>query len=265
MTLPDVLARICADKRLHVEACKARTPVIGLDAAPPVRGFANALRAKVAAGQPAVIAEIKKASPSKGILRADFQPAEHARQYQAGGAACLSVLTDVPYFQGHDDYLIAARAACELPVLRKDFMIDVYQVREARALGADCILLIMAALDDAVAQALHDCARELDMDVLIEVHDEAELDRALALDAHDALIGVNNRNLKTLKVSLQTSHDLIRKIPCERLGIAESGIHSRDDLESLWKAGFQGFLIGEAFMVQPDPGKALLTFLTEQS
>lgn len=256
--MSDVLAKICADKRAHVDSVKRKLDLAG---APPVRGFKKSLLSKPVG----VIAEIKKASPSKGILRDNFDPALHAKQYEAAGAACLSVLTDIPYFQGADAYLVAARNASTLPALRKDFMIDPWQVQESRALGADAILIIMAAVDDALAQILYDDARALGMDVLIEVHDEPELDRALALKADDALLGVNNRNLKTLQVSLQTSHDLIRKIPSGRVAIAESGIHSKADLKSLQNAGYTGFLIGEAFMVQPDPGHALLTFLTEQS
>ncbi|NBX65674.1 MAG: indole-3-glycerol phosphate synthase TrpC [Proteobacteria bacterium] len=256
--MSDVLAKICADKRKHVDSVKRP---LDLSGAPPVRGFKKAVLSKPTA----VIAEIKKASPSKGVLRENFDPALHAKQYEAAGAACLSVLTDGPYFQGADEYLIAARNACTLPALRKDFMIDPWQITESRLLGADAILIIMAAVSDALAQTLYDDARALGMDVLVEVHDEAELDRALALKADDALLGVNNRNLKTLQVSLQTAHDLIRKMPAGRTAIAESGIHSKADLESLKNAGYAGFLIGEAFMVQPDPEKALLTFLSEQS
>ncbi len=256
--MSDVLAKICADKRAHVAAVKH---AINLTDAPPVRGFKRAVQNKTLA----VIAEIKKASPSKGLLRSDFDPVLHAKQYESAGAACLSILTDVPYFQGADVFLQQGRAACALPVLRKDFMVDVWQVAESRALGADCILIIMAAVDDALAQALYDGARALDMDVLIEVHDEGEMDRALALNAPDAMLGVNNRNLKTMHVDLQTSVDLIRKIPQGRVAIAESGIQTRTDLSMLQNAGFQGFLIGEAFMIQPDPERALLTMLTEQS
>jgi len=256
----DVLAKICADKRDHVATVKRPLDLSNLS---PTRGFKRAIDAKAKTGV-AVIAEIKRASPSKGILRANFDPALHAQQYEAGGAACLSILTDAPYFQGEDAYLQAGRAACNLPALRKDFMVDVWQIAESRVLGADCILIIMAAMDDALAQELYDAARALDMDVLIETHNEAELDRALALNAPDALLGINNRNLKTLEVSLQTSYDLIRKIPAGRTAVAESGIHTRDDLFSLKKSGFQAFLIGEAFMVQPDPKAALLTFIQEQ-
>jgi indole-3-glycerol phosphate synthase len=256
--MSDVLAKICADKRKHVEAVKRD---IDLSNAPPVRGFKRAIQNK----KLAVIAEIKKASPSKGVLRADFNPALHAKQYEAAGAACLSILTDVPYFQGADDYLMQGRAACSLPVLRKDFMVDVWQVSESRALGADCILIIMAAVDDTLAQNLYDAARALDMDVLIEVHDEAEMTRALNLNADDAMLGINNRNLKTMHVDLKTSLDLIRMIPADRVAISESGIHSRADLIMLQNARFQGFLIGESLMRQPDPGAALLTMTTEQS
>lgn len=255
----NVLARICDEKRKHVDAVKKPLDLANL---PPTRGFkANILKN---AGK-AVIAEIKKASPSKGLLRAKFEPELHAKQYEGAGASCLSVLTDTPYFMGRDADLVAARAACALPVLRKDFMIDPWQVQEARTLGADCILIIMAAVDDSLAQALYDEARALGMDVLIEVHDKPELDRALALKADDAMIGVNNRNLKSLQVSLGTSLNLIREIPADRIAIAESGIHEKADLKNLSNAGFKGFLIGEAFMTKPDPGAALLTFLTEQS
>jgi indole-3-glycerol phosphate synthase len=249
----DVLAQICADKRKHVDAVKRK---LDLSALSPVRGFKNAL---MRGGTP-IIAEIKKASPSKGTLREDFDPALHARQYEAAGASCLSVLTDELYFKGQDTDLVAARGACSLPVLRKDFMIDSWQIGESRLLGADCILIIMAPIGDALAQELYDTARAFDMDVLIEVHNKPELDRALQLRADDAILGINNRDLKSLKVSLETSLALIREVPKDRVIISESGIHSGADMKMLGKAGFRGFLIGEAFMTKPDPGAALLTF-----
>lgn len=251
--MKDVLAEICAKKREHVAAVKRS---LDLSNTSPVRGFKKSLTDTPSH----IIAEIKKASPSKGVLRHDFDPALHAKQYEAAGAACLSVLTDEPYFQGKNDDLIAARAACALPVLRKDFMIDPWQVEEARYLGADCILIIMAAVDDALAQDLYDTATGLGMDVLIETHDQPEMDRAIALKADDAILGINNRNLKTLAVTLDTSMAMIRALPKNRVVVSESGIHSKADLEMLRKAGFSGFLIGEAFMTKPDPGAALLTF-----
>ena len=249
----DVLARICADKRKHVDDVKRK---LDFSALSPVRGFKKSLTS----GGTAIIAEIKKASPSKGVLRENFDPALHAQQYQSAGAACLSVLTDEPYFKGQDGDLVAARGACLLPVLRKDFMIDPWQVGESRLLGADCILIIMAAIGDQTAQEIYDAARSFDMDVLIEVHNKQELDRALDLRADDAILGINNRDLKTLKVSLQTSLDLLAFVPAGRTIISESGIHSSNDMKMLKKAGFHGFLIGEAFMTKPDPGAALLTF-----
>ena len=257
--MTDVLAKICADKKKHVAEKKRKLDLSNL---PPTRGFKRHVLNKKSSG---VIAEIKKASPSKGVLRDDFDPATHARQYEHAGAACLSVLTDTPYFQGRDEDLAAARNACALPVLRKDFIIDPWQVEESRVLGADCILIIMAAVDDALAQSLYDSAQGLRMDVLMEVHDKPELDRALALKTPNAILGINNRNLKTLNVTLQTSMDLIRSIPVGRAVISESGIKSPADLQTLKKAGFSGFLIGETFMTAPDPGAALLTLLGEQS
>lgn len=251
--MSDVLAKICADKRKHVDAIKRKLDLTNLS---PVRGFKKSLTS----GGTSIIAEIKKASPSKGILRENFDPALHAQQYQSAGASCLSVLTDEPYFKGQDGDLVAARGACLLPVLRKDFMIDTWQVGEARMLGADCILIIMAAIGDQTAQELYDAARAFDMDVLIEVHNKDELMRALDLRADDAILGINNRDLKTLNITLQTSLNLIRHVPAGRTIISESGIHSSEDLKMLKKAGFQGFLIGEAFMTKPDPGAALLTF-----
>src|SRR5438067_2776620 len=225
-SMADVLAEICAKKRAHIAERKSVRSAAALRAAAadasPVRPFAAALEKRIARGRYGLIAEIKKASPSRGLIRADFDPAALARGYEAGGATCLSVLTDTPYFQGSDDHLRAARAACRLPVLRKDFILDPYQVLESRALGADCILLIMAALDDGEARELTAAAAELGLDVLVEVHDRAELDRALRLNAR--LIGINNRDLKTLKVDLQTTEALAPLVPPGRIIVGESGI-----------------------------------------
>ena len=252
--MSDVLDRICRDKRDHVGACKRERPLGEVEAAareaPPPRPFAAALEAAVAAGRYGLIAEIKKASPSKGLIRADFDPPALARAYEGGGATCLSVLTDVPYFQGDDAYLVAARAAVGLPVLRKDFLVDPYQMVEARALGADCVLLIMAALDDGLAAELERTAAGLGMDVLVEVHDEDELDRALALEAR--LVGINNRNLKTLEVDLATSERLAPRVPAGRIIVGESGLATPDDLSRLSTAGIECFLIGESLMRRDD-------------
>jgi indole-3-glycerol phosphate synthase len=256
---PDILKKIMHRKVQEVAARVERRPLAELRAmvsdAPAVRGFADALLAKVEGGQPAVIAEIKKASPSKGVLRADFRPAEIAASYERGGAACLSVLTDVDFFQGSDGYLREARAACTLPVLRKDFVLDTYQVYEARAIGADCILLIVACLDDAKLRALGALAGELGMDVLVEVHDGAELDRALAVPGR--LIGINNRNLRTFDVSLDTTIGLLPAIPPDRLLVTESGIHDAADVAHMRAHGVNAFLVGEAFMRADDPGGML--------
>ena len=225
-----------------------------------IRNFAGALRAKLSAGLPAVIAEIKKASPSKGLLREDFDPPAIARSYERHGAACLSVLTDADFFQGCEAYLQQARAACGLPVLRKDFIIDPYQVYEARAIGADCILLIVAALDDASMRELAQLATALHMDVLVEVHDADELQRALLLDT--PLIGINNRNLRTFETRLETTFALLEQIPAGRIVVTESGIHSRDDVALMRSKGVQAFLVGEAFMRAADPGEALATIFS---
>ena len=260
--MSDILRRICATKREEVAAASARAPLAAVraqaeaslrDDAP--RDFAGALRAAQAAGRAAVIAEAKKASPSKGVLRADFDPAAIAASYARHGAACLSVLTDVPYFQGHPDYLRQARAAAPLPALRKDFLVDPYQVWEARALGADAILLIAACLDDAQMADFEAIAQELGMAVLVEVHDAAELERAQRL--RTPLIGVNNRDLRTFQVSLQTTLDLLPRLESGRLLVTESGIATRDDVRRLRDAGVPAFLVGEAFMRADDPGAAL--------
>lgn len=219
------------------------------------RGFVQSLRVRLLSHEPAVIAEVKKASPSKGVIREDFAPADIARSYETGGAACLSVLTDRDFFQGHEDYLRAARDASTLPVLRKDFTIDPWQVWEARALGADCILLIVAALDDVLMKTLYDTAQEAGLDVLVEVHTEAELDRALRLGAE--LIGINNRNLHTFETSLDTTLTLAEKVPSDRLLVTESGIHTSADVKRMRDAGINAFLVGEAFMREADPGDAL--------
>jgi len=260
----DVLARIVAVKRDEVAAARRLQSDAGLRAQAeaargerPVRGFERALRAKIAAGRPAVIAEIKKASPSKGLLREPFDPPAIAARYAAHGAACLSVLTDARFFQGSLDDLHAARAACALPVLRKDFVVDAWQVYEARANGADCILLIVAALDDAQLAEFAAIARALSMDVLVEVHDAAELDRALALGT--PLLGINNRNLRSFEVSLDTTLALLPRIPADRLVVTESGILAPADVARMRQAGVNAFLVGEAFMRAPDPGEALAT------
>jgi indole-3-glycerol phosphate synthase len=262
--MSDILQRILARKADEVRERRSR---VALDAlreqvghAPPVRGFAAALRARIAAGLPAVIAEVKKASPSKGVIRADFDPAAIARSYAAGGASCLSVLTDVDFFQGADAYLQQARAACALPVLRKDFVIDEYQVHEARVLGADCILLIVAALDDAQLAEFSALARDLGMDVLVEAHDAAELDRALRTSA--PLIGINNRNLRTFATSLDATLALRPRVPADRLLVTESGIHAPADVARMRAAGVNAFLVGEAFMRAADPGAELARLFT---
>lgn len=257
--MTDILDKIVAVKREEVAAALTRKSLaaVRFDAESRVltRDFVGAMRAKIASGHAAVIAEIKKASPSKGVLRADFIPADIAQSYAEYGAACLSVLTDVQFFQGCVDYLKQARASCQLPVLRKDFMVDAYQIYESRSMGADAVLLIAACLDDAQMKDFEAIARSLDMAVLVEVHDAAELERALKLKT--PLIGVNNRNLKTFEVSLDTTLSLMRDIPADRLLVCESGIHSRDDVLRMGAAGVNAFLVGEAFMRAPEPGEAL--------
>lgn len=257
--MTDILNQIAAVKRQEVAAAVKHKSLAAMraDAESRVltRDFVGAMRARIAAGQAAVIAEIKKASPSKGVLRADFIPADIAQSYAEHGAACLSVLTDVQFFQGRVDYLKQARASCQLPVLRKDFMVDAYQVYESRAIGADAILLIAALLDDAQMKDFEAIALSLDMAVLVEVHDAPELARALQLKT--PLLGVNNRNLKTFEVSLQTTLALLSEVPKDRLLVTESGIQTRDDVLRLGAAGVNAFLVGEALMRAPDPGAAL--------
>ena len=275
--MSDILQKILATKAIEVQQAQAQMSqaaieqalrVISVDQHPGIqsqdhapRGFERALRTKIAANRPAVIAEIKKASPSKGVMRENFNPAEIAGQYARAGAACLSVLTDRDYFQGHADYLKAARRACALPVLRKDFMVDAYQIYEARYWGADAILLIVAALSDAQLTELETVAHQLGMDVLVEIHDGDELDRALKLKS--PLLGINNRNLRTFETSLQTTLDLLPRVPSDRLLITESGILSPSDVTLMREHGVHGFLVGEAFMRQPDPGQALQSLFTE--
>lgn len=256
----DILQRILATKAREIEAARAAVPMAALEALARARGdlprgFAAALQRRVRDGRAAVIAEVKKASPSKGLLRADFRPAEIAAGYAAHGAACLSVLTDRDYFQGSPDFLRAARAACALPVLRKDFLVDPYQVFEAAAMGADCVLLIAAALDDARMTELEDCATRLGLDVLVEVHDGAELERALRL--RTPLLGVNNRDLRSFETRLDTTLDLLPRIPPARLVVTESGISAPADVARMRARGVHAFLVGEAFMRRDDPGAAL--------
>ncbi|WP_434113734.1 indole-3-glycerol phosphate synthase TrpC [Methylocaldum sp. GT1TLB] len=256
---PDILQKILARKAEEVTERRLRTPLEDVrrqaqDADAP-RGFVRALRTRIEDGAAAVIAEIKKASPSKGVMRPDFRPADIARSYADHGAACLSVLTDRDFFQGSEEYLKEARSVCSLPVLRKDFMIDPYQVFEARAIGADCILLIAAALNDGAMQELSDVAVDLDMDVLVEVHDASELERALRLDL--PLVGINNRNLRTFETRLDTTLDLLERIPPGRLVVTESGIHTPEDVSLMRRHGVHTFLVGEAFMTAEDPGVRL--------
>ena len=264
--MSDVLARICADKRRHVAARKQAVPEAALaeqaKAAPALRGFARALASRADEGRPALIAELKKASPSKGLIRADFEPARLAAAYAAGGAACLSVLTDEPWFQGEDRFLTEARATVTLPVLRKDFLLDPYQVTESRALGADCILLIMAALGDGQAAELAGVARTLGMDTLVEVHDEPELARALALEA--SLLGINNRNLKTLEVDLATTERLAPLAAGGPPVVCESGLHAPADLARMQALGVHRFLVGESLMRKPDVAAATAALLAPE-
>ena len=257
--MQDVLQRILARKQEEVSARREQVSLFELKtrsaSMPPPRGFADAIEAKIAMGQPAVIAEIKKASPSKGVIRADFDPVAIARSYEAGGAACLSVLTDIDFFHGSDDDLRQARAACALPVLRKDFIVDAYQLYEARVMGADCVLLIAAALDDARLSEFAFIAGELGMDVLVEIHDLDELERALPVPAR--LLGVNNRDLRSFDVRLQATLDLQPMVPADRVLVTESGIRTPADVAVMRDAGVHAFLVGEAFMREPDPGAAL--------
>jgi len=261
MSKPDILNKIIDTKWQEIKAARKQVSLSDMQAlaeqADAPRGFIAAMKAKISAGESAVITEIKKASPSKGILREQFDPADIAHQYAANGAACLSVLTDEQYFQGHADYLKIARAECDLPVLCKDFMVDDYQIYAARSWGADCILLIVAALDDKQLHGLYALATELGMDVLVEVHNQPELDRALQLSAE--LIGINNRNLHTFETRLDTSIELKAHIPADRLAVTESGIHSKEDVALMHQHDIHSFLVGEAFMRATDPGLALAT------
>jgi indole-3-glycerol phosphate synthase len=262
---PDILKRIVQRKheeiaerrqRCSIDELKQRLP-----AAPPLRGFVAAMQAKLDAKLPAVIAEVKKASPSKGVMREHFVPAEIAKSYEQGGAACLSVLTDIDFFQGSDEYLKQARGACSLPVIRKDFIIDPYQVVEARVIGADCILLIAACLSDAQMRELSELATELGMDVLVEVHDAEELQRTLPLGL--PLVGINNRNLRTFETSLETTLELLAQIPAGRIVVTESGIHTPEDVALMRKNNVNSFLVGEAFMRAEEPGEKLAELFSE--
>ena len=256
---PDILKKIVRRKQEEIAARRQQHSIEELkqqlDSAPAPRGFVNAMKAKLAAGLPAVIAEVKKASPSKGVMRENFVPAEIAKSYEKGGAACLSVLTDIDFFQGSDEYLKQAREACSLPVIRKDFIVDPYQVYEARVIGADCILLIAACLSDQQLQDLSSLAVELGMDVLVEVHDAEELVRTLPLNL--PLVGINNRNLRTFETRLETTLELLKQIPEERIVVTESGIHTPQDVALMREHSVNSFLVGEAFMRAEEPGKKL--------
>jgi len=256
---PDILKKIVDRKLEEIAARKECVTEAGLKeklkSADAPRGFVDAIAAKIIAGKAGVIAEIKKTSPSKGVLREDFHPADIARSYEKGGAACLSVLTDEDFFQGSDEYLQQARSACTLPVIRKDFIVDTYQVYEARAIGADCILLIVACLEDEQMKTLNDLAHELGMDVLVEVHDEEELLRALKLN--NRLIGINNRNLRTFEVSLDATLKMLDQIPEDSIVVTESGIHTKDDANLMRENHVNAFLVGEAFMRADEPGEKL--------
>lgn len=263
MSLPTILEKIIARKFTEVAERSAKISLAALQEqakqASPVRGFASALMDKASQKQPAIIAEIKKASPSKGVIRDPFHPADIAKSYQIGGASCLSILTDRDFFQGSEVYLQEARNACELPVLRKDFMVDPYQILEARAIGADCILLIVAALTDSQMKELEEVAREVNLDVLVEVHNQQELARALAV-LETPLVGINNRNLHNFEVSLQTTLELYKQIPSDRLVVTESGILTQQDVQLMLDHGIYSFLIGEAFMRATNPGQQLQDF-----
>jgi len=254
-----ILEQIVAHKQIEIAAAKTRVSLSELEADFPEpeesRPFAQALFLRASQQQPAVIAEIKKASPSKGLIREDFQPAQHARDYQENGATCLSILTDEKYFQGCNKYMQEARAACSLPVIRKDFMVDVYQIAESKALGADCILLIVAALQQAQLLELASYANDIDIDILVEVHNQQELERALLLETD--LIGINNRNLHSFETNLQTTLDLAQRVPAGKTVITESGIHTVEDVDTMLRNGIYGFLVGEAFMRAASPGAKL--------
>jgi indole-3-glycerol phosphate synthase len=264
-TIPDILKKIISRKIEEIAARKQDCALPEMrqraKAADAVRGFADAIKAKIAAGDFAVIAEIKKASPSKGVMRENFHPADIAASYEKAGAACISVLTDADFFQGSEDFLQEARAACSLPVIRKDFIIDPYQVYESRAIGADCILLIVAALNDVQLTELSSLARELNMDVLVEVHDAEELERAMPLKL--PLIGINNRNLRTFEVSLQNTLDLLKQIPGDRIVVTESAIHNKEDVALMRENAVNAFLVGEAFMRAEDPGVELARLFSD--
>jgi len=261
MNAPTILKEILDQKKLEVKKLLANITIDQLEKlaqeASPVRGFTASLQNKIASQQPAVIAEIKKASPSKGIIREDFHPAAIARSYEGAGAACLSILTDENFFLGHNDYLVAARSACQLPVIRKDFIIDHAQIAEARAIGADCILLIVSALDSTQLRDLYTYAKSLSLDVLIEVHDHKELLVALELDC--SLVGINNRNLHTFETDLNATFTLLKHINKNTIVVTESGIHSRQDVEIMQEHGVNSFLVGEAFMSATEPGEKLKT------